>query len=80
MPRLQKRFLLLDEPTVDNAVVTDSGSLIPRLGSGQQELLRWLALLSMVVDHVGVIFVPPEFATPFRTGVDSGIVCLKAKK
>lgn len=36
------------------------------LTSGQQEVLRWLALLAMVVDHVGVIFVPPEWSPAFR--------------
>lgn len=37
-----------------------------RLESRQQELLRWLALLSMLIDHVGALFVPAELATPFR--------------
>lgn len=36
------------------------------LTSGQQELLRWLALLAMVIDHIGVIFLPPEWSPMFR--------------
>ncbi len=37
-----------------------------RLNSGQQELLRWLALLAMLVDHVGAIFLPADQAVPLR--------------
>ena len=37
-----------------------------RLSTGQQEVLRWVALAAMVIDHVGVIFVPPEWSPAFR--------------
>lgn len=37
-----------------------------RLTSGQQELLRWLAILCMVIDHVGYIFFTPSDALPLR--------------
>jgi len=40
--------------------------LVPRLDSGQQELVRWLAMLSMVIDHVGAVFLPPQAAEPLR--------------
>ena len=38
-----------------------------RLSSRQQELLRWLALLTMVIDHVGAIFLTGETAQVFRS-------------
>lgn len=43
-----------------------SGTLRPRLDSGQQELVRWLAMLTMVVDHVGAVLLPPDVAHPLR--------------
>lgn len=39
---------------------------LPRLGTHQQELLRWIALLTMVIDHIGVLFAPPETYDTFR--------------
>ncbi len=38
-----------------------------KLSSRQQELLRWLALLTMVIDHVGAIFLTGETAQAFRS-------------
>ena len=42
------------------------GSLIPRLDSGQQETLRWLAIATMVTDHVGAVLLPVPEAEPLR--------------
>jgi len=36
------------------------------LTSGQQEVLRWVAIVTMVVDHVGAVLVPPAQALPLR--------------
>lgn len=41
-------------------------SLSLRLDSGQQESVRWIAILSMVIDHVGAAFFPPHAAEPLR--------------
>lgn len=38
----------------------------PRLDSGQQEALRWLAILAMAIDHVGAILLPADVAQPLR--------------
>lgn len=38
----------------------------PHLSSSQQELLRWLALSCMVIDHVAFIFLDRETAQPLR--------------
>lgn len=38
----------------------------PHLSSPQQELLRWLALTCMVIDHVAFIFLDRETAQPLR--------------
>jgi hypothetical protein len=40
--------------------------LSPRLDSGQQEAVRWFAMLCMVIDHVGAVLLPPEAAQPLR--------------
>src|SRR5690606_9347079 len=36
------------------------------LTSGQHELLRWIGLTTMVVDHVGAILLPAHTAVPLR--------------
>lgn len=36
------------------------------LTSGQQEVLRWIAIATMVVDHVGAILLPASAAVPLR--------------
>ena len=38
----------------------------PHLSSTQQELLRWIALTCMVIDHVAFIFLDRETAQPLR--------------
>lgn len=42
------------------------GAITPRLDSGQQETLRWLAISAMVTDHVGAILLPADVAQPLR--------------
>src|SRR5690625_7596483 len=39
---------------------------VPELSSRQQELLRWLAITCMVIDHVGAIFLDRAEAQPLR--------------
>src|SRR5690625_4919974 len=39
---------------------------LPELSSRQQELLRWLAITCMVIDHVGAIFLDRADAQPLR--------------
>lgn len=39
---------------------------LPELSSRQQELLRWLAIACMVIDHVGAIFLDRADAQPLR--------------
>src|SRR5690625_4689650 len=39
---------------------------VPELSSRQQELLRWLAITGMVIDHVGAIFLDRAEAQPLR--------------
>ncbi len=36
------------------------------LTSGQQEVLRWVAMAAMVVDHVGAVLLTPSQALPLR--------------
>ncbi len=36
------------------------------LTSGQQEVLRWVAIVTMVVDHVGAVLLPTADALPLR--------------
>lgn len=36
------------------------------LTSGQQELVRWTAIVTMVVDHVGAVLLEPAAALPLR--------------
>ena len=36
------------------------------LGSGQQEVVRWTAIVTMVVDHVGAVLLEPSAALPLR--------------
>lgn len=38
----------------------------PTLSSGQQEVVRWTAILAMVIDHVGAVLVEPPDALPMR--------------
>ncbi len=38
----------------------------PVLDSGQQEVVRWVAIVTMVVDHVGAILLDPSDALPLR--------------
>lgn len=40
--------------------------LLLELTSGQQEVLRWLAMATMVVDHVGAVLLPTAEALPLR--------------
>ncbi|HET8985658.1 MAG TPA: TraX family protein [Trueperaceae bacterium] len=40
--------------------------LAPRLDSGQQEVVRWFAMLCMVIDHVGAVLLPADAAQPLR--------------
>lgn len=46
---------------------THGQSFTPRLDSGQQEFVRWLAILTMVIDHVGAILLPQDVALPLRS-------------
>lgn len=39
---------------------------VPRLTSGQQEVVRWLAIVTMVIDHVGAVLLTPGDAVPLR--------------
>lgn len=39
---------------------------LPPLTSGQQELVRWTAITTMVVDHVGAVLLEPGAALPLR--------------
>lgn len=40
--------------------------LVPRIDSGQQEVVRWVALAAMAVDHVGAVLLPADSAQPLR--------------
>lgn len=42
------------------------GPATPRLDSGQQEVVRWFAMLCMVIDHVGAALLPADTAQPLR--------------
>lgn len=41
-------------------------ALVPRLTSGQQEVVRWIAIVTMVIDHVGAVLLSPGDALPLR--------------
>ncbi|HZJ09653.1 MAG TPA: TraX family protein [Trueperaceae bacterium] len=40
--------------------------LLLRLSSGQQEAVRWIAIGTMVVDHIGAVLMTPDEALPLR--------------
>lgn len=37
-----------------------------RLNSGQQEVVRWIAIAAMVIDHIGAVLLPAGEALPLR--------------
>jgi len=51
---------------VDAASGRASRGPLVELDSGQQEVLRWVAIVTMVVDHVGAVLLPPADALPLR--------------